>query len=453
MPDIDQKNGIDMANIASINGQDIAASGGAYDPINETGTYTTTLPTSGMIQMGGAYRQVYNEASLGGKKTGGDDITGFTMGTDIVRNYSSDVNGRHARAATPFTPTVVKMAASAYSVHVIDTDGKMWIMASATSLWGGGNNNPTRRTFTQLTGVGDSDTGWTDVAACSSTGLAINSGKLYAIGNNSYGKFGNGSTSSSYNNWTQIGTDSDWVSVSCGQNHSAAIKGSSNVLYTCGRNNDGITGQNTQSGNTTTWTAVDATNLVSATNNNFSFVDAGYHHTTAIQSGRAFGCGMATNNEQLGQNLTSDQTIMVQTGSVGGTLQTDWTKFYANYYSSHLINSSGHFYHQGDGQYYMSGDGTQDDHKAGDAVRTSNWADVEDIYYSRGQYIIKYLIIKRSGKLYYVGYTREGNISPDSYTGTYITSPTLLIDSQINGQAAIIRPDQNQSESLIAQYQ
>ena len=47
MPDIDQKNGIDMANIASINGQDIAASGGAYDPVADTGTYTETVPTTG----------------------------------------------------------------------------------------------------------------------------------------------------------------------------------------------------------------------------------------------------------------------------------------------------------------------------------------------------------------------------------------------------------------------
>jgi len=451
MPNIASHNGIDVGNIASINGQDIAASGGAFDPVADTGTYTETVPTSGLIQMGGAYRQVYNESSNGGKTTGGDHVTGFTLGTDIVRNYSSDVNGRHARAATPFTPTVSKIAASGYAIYIIDTDGKMWVMTSSSSYWGG-SGNVSRRTFTQLTGVGDSDTGWTSVAAWASTAMAINSGKLYAIGNNSYGKFGNGSSSSSYGNWTQIGTDSDWVSVSVGQNHAAAIKGSSNALYTAGRNNDGLTGQNTQSGNTTTWTAVDATNLVSATNNNFSFVDASYHNTTAIQSGRAFGCGRCDNNEPLGQNLTSDQTIMVQTGSVGGTLQTDWTKFYANYYSSHLINSSGHFYHQGDGQYYLSGDGTQDDHKAGDAVRTSTWTDVENIYYARGQYIVKYLVIKRSGKLYYVGYTREGNIPPN-ITSVYVTSPTLLIDSQINGEAIIIRADQNQSESLMAQYQ
>jgi hypothetical protein len=448
MPNISQKNGIDMGSIASINSQTVS-SGGAYDPVAETGTYTETVPTSGLIQMGGAYREVYNETD--GKAGGGDDVTGFPLGKDIVRNYSSDVDGKHARAETPFSGTVSKIAAGNTSIYILDTTGKLWICANATSTWGAGGT-PTARSFTQLTGVGDSNTGWTDISAGSGHTLAINSGKLYAIGANTYGKFGNGTTTASYNSWIQIGTDTDWVSVACGENHSAAIKGTSNVLYTCGQNNDGRTGQNTQSGNTTTWTAVDATNLVGATNNNFSFVHANYHHTTAIQSGRAFGCGKCDSNEQLGQNLTVDQQVMIQTGSVGGTLQTNWTKFYGNNYSSHLINSSGELYHQGDGQYYLSGDGTQTDHKDGNAVKTSTWTDVEDIYLKNSAYSVSSIVIKRSGKLYYVGYNREGNIPPN-ITSPFVSSPTLLIDAQINGNAEYIRPNSNSAQSLIAQYQ
>jgi hypothetical protein len=449
MPDIAQKNGIDMGNIASINEQTVSAGGGAYDPVAETGTYTETVPTSGLIQMGGAYREVYNETD--GKEGGGDDVTGFPLGVDIVRNYSSDVDGKHARAATPFSGTVSKIVSTNNSIVIIDSTGKLHICANSTSYWGLGGT-PTGRSFTQATGIGDSDTGWTDVACSSNHTLAINSGKLYAIGANSYGKFGNGTTTASYNSWIQIGTDTDWVSVACGENHSAAIKGTSNVLYTCGQNGDGKTGQATESGNTTSWTAVDATNLVSATNNNFSFVSCSYHHTAGIQSGRAFACGRCDTNEPLGQNYTTDQTIMIQTGSVSGTFQTNWTKIYPNYYSSHLINSSGELYHQGDGQYYLSGDGTTTDHKSGDAVQTSTWTDVEDLYIKNSAYNPSSVVLKRSGKLYYVGYTREGNIPPN-ITSAYVTSPTLLIDAQINGNAEYIRPDANSSQSLIAQYQ
>lgn len=449
MPNVSQKNGIDMGNIASINDQTVSAGGGAYDPVNETGTYTTTVPTSGLIQMGGAYRETYNETD--GRIGGGDDVTGFPLGKDIVRNYSSDVDGQYAIAETPFTGTVSKIVSSNNSIHIIDTTGKLWICANQTTCWGAGGT-PTRRSFTQLTGVGDSDTGWTDVASSGAHVLAINSGKLYAIGSNSYGRFGNGTTTSSSNTWIQIGTDSDWVAVACGELHSAAIKGASNVLYTCGQNGDGKTGHNTQSGNTTTWTAVDATNLVGATNNNFSFVSASYHHTTAIQSGRAFGCGRCDNNEPLGQSLIVDQNIMVQTGSVSGTLQTNWTKFYSGYYSSHLINSSGELYHQGDGQYYLSGDGTNTDHKGGDAVKTSTWTDVEDIYQSNHTYIVNSIVIKRSGKPYFVGYNREGNILGNT-TQSYTTSPTLLVDAQINGSGRYIKPDGSNAMSFMAQFQ
>lgn len=451
MPNVSQKNGIDMGNIASINSQTVSAGGGAYDPVNETGTYTTTVPTSGLIQMGGAYREVYNETSAGGKNSGGDTVTGFVVGTDIVRNYSSDLDGRVAIAETSFSGTVSKIVGGYYGFFIIDTQGQLWGMQKSSTTWGLGGSE-TRRTFTKATGIGDSDTGWTDIAMSGSTGYAINSGKLYVIGSNSYSMFGDGTTTSSYNSWKQIGTDSDWVAVACGSQHAAAIKGSSNTLYTCGSNGDGKTGQNTQSGNTTTWTAVDATNLVSATNNNFTYVYCSYHHTVGIQSGRAFGCGKCDNNEQLGMNYIADQEIMIQTGSVGGTLQTDWTKVYANGYSSHLINSSGHLYHQGGGQYYLSGDGTTTDHKTGDAVRTGTWTDAEDISINNMEYYNSYIHIKRGGKLYFVGYTRNGNIFPDA-SSSYVTQPTLIIDAQANGNGASIIPDGNSAHAFMAQYQ
>lgn len=53
MPNIASYNAIDVGNIASINGQDIAAGGGAYNPVTDSGTYTETVPTSGLIKFGG----------------------------------------------------------------------------------------------------------------------------------------------------------------------------------------------------------------------------------------------------------------------------------------------------------------------------------------------------------------------------------------------------------------
>lgn len=57
MPNIASHNGIDVGNIASINGQDIAASGGAFDPLAGTGTYTEESGVgTGMFMYGGSIK-------------------------------------------------------------------------------------------------------------------------------------------------------------------------------------------------------------------------------------------------------------------------------------------------------------------------------------------------------------------------------------------------------------
>jgi hypothetical protein len=449
MPEISSYSGVDMANIAKISGISKGSSGGSYDPVNSTGTYTETVPTSGLIQMGGAYRQANAETT--GKTTGTDTVTGFTFGVDIKRNYSSDVNGKWASAETPFSGTVQKISATSQSVWILDTSGQLWGMSNSNSFWGLGGSS-TDRSFTKATGIGDSDTGWTDVSCATTTIYAINSGKLYVQGANSYGMYGDGTTTTTYNGWRQVGTDSDWVSISAANGHAAAIKGSNNVLYTAGGNANGRTGQNTTSGNTTTWTAVNATNLVSGTNNNFSHVYASYNHTVAIQSGRAFGCGLVNSQRQLGMNLTSNQTVMVQTGSVSGTLQTDWTKIYVNYYGSHLINSSGHLYYQGSGSNYLSGAGNTTNQYGGDVVRISTWTDAEEVIVDGTIYNPSTLVFKRSGKLYFVGMNRIGNIFPN-LGSSYVTQPTVIINSQINGTATYTVPNSANAHTLFAQYQ
>lgn len=208
MPDIDQKNGIDMANIASINGQDVA--GGAYDPVAETGTYTETVPTTGLIKIGGV--------SMGSPQSGWsiqDDAIGFGNGTDTVRNIGSDVDGyynvvKEDLPAAMGTPTIVDFGQ--YVSWIIDSAGKLW-RTGLSDLYGGNSSNAgsstDRRVWNQVTGVGDSDTAWTSVSTGQTSTLLVNSGKLYAIGANSYGVFGNGTTTSNYNSFVQVGTDTD----------------------------------------------------------------------------------------------------------------------------------------------------------------------------------------------------------------------------------------------------
>ncbi len=47
-----RKNDILLANIAKINDQTVS-SAGSYNPVTDSGTYTETVPTSGLIKFGG----------------------------------------------------------------------------------------------------------------------------------------------------------------------------------------------------------------------------------------------------------------------------------------------------------------------------------------------------------------------------------------------------------------
>jgi|TARA_S200002703_G_scaffold33930_1_gene29361 hypothetical protein len=434
MPDIDQKNGIDMANIASINGQDIAASGGAFDPVAGTGTYTESVPTTGLIKIGGVSKS--NPPDVYGI---GDDIIGFANGTDTVRNIGSDVDGyynvvKENLPAGMGTPTIVDFGP--YSSWIIDSTGKLWRVGA--TLYGGTSANAgtesTNYEWRQVTGVGDSDTAWTDVSVGSTTTLLINSGKLYAIGANSNGNFGNGTTSNGYNAFTQVGIDTDWVSVHVDFYNSYAIKGSSNVLYATGRNANGKCGNSTTSGNQTTFTAVTATNLVSATNNNFTFVTSSRNNVLAIQSGRAFFWGDASSSfEAFGDNITGDQTIPVQSGKVSGTLQTDWSRGCVSDRYSLLINTSGELYHAGEGSYYVAMDGTQDAHKDGDHVQTGTDTDWQDVKVQKNYTFSTSGLARKNNQIIYTGFNTYGRIA-DS-TQAYTTSPITVLQTVSSNDA------------------
>jgi len=434
MPDIDQKNGIDMANIASINGQDVA-SGGAFNPVAGTGTYTEIVPSTGLIKRGGQSHSAVNPITSG-RQSSQDNAPGYIMGTDTKFNVQSDVDGMLVMIAETLpggmgTPT--KITYGRYSSWIIDNAGKLWRLATST-IYGGSSSNvgtdSDQRTWNQVTGVGDSDTGWTDVATSDTSALCINGGKLYGIGANTYGVLGKGDTSTIYNTFVQIGSDSDWVSVNMTRYNSQAIKGSSNVLYTAGRNSEGINGNGTTSGNQTTWTAVDATNMVSATNNNVTLVKGSQNVVGFIQSGRAFGMGKSDSNENMGGNITSDQTIPVQIGKVGGTLQTDWTDIIITDRFSHLINTSGHLYFAGSGSYYAPLDGTTTDEKNDNHRRIGTDSDWQGLGVISSYSFATGMVARKNNQLVYAGYEIYGRIG--GTTNSYITTPTVVSSGTVS---------------------
>ena len=353
MPDISSYNGIDMGDIASINGQDIAA-GGAYDPVADSGTYTETVPSTGLVHYGAA-------------KFARPPVLTYSQHwrAEEIVNYASDKDGIYPTVQIS-TSNFPKIDTSSYTVAGIDADGKLWMHGYITS-WVHQSSNA--GTFTQVTSLsGATDTGWTDVSAGTDFVLAINGGKLFVVGENGTGQLGTGNTTD-VSTLTQIGTDTDWVSVSAGDNHSAAIKGASGnrSLLTTGQNSTGKCGSGDTSGNDTTWIE----RVAASASEDWTFIEAGYNHTIAILAGKLYVAGYS-NMERFGDNSTSYILTFTQSGrtSSGGAFATNWVSGTCSYYKSMIINTSGELWYAGEGG-YGTGSGNTTDAKDGYHIKNS----------------------------------------------------------------------------------
>jgi hypothetical protein len=414
MPDIASYNAIDVGNIASINGQDIASGGGAYNPVTDSGTYTETVPTSGLIKFGGMRIN-----------TSGTDSSNMqpkhSYGANPVVNLSCDKDGTYVRVAeskSDFT----KISYGRYAAYAITASGQLWEIGSQSSYMEGSSSN----TWQQVTGVGDSDTGWTAASSTYDGGLAINSGKMYYIGANSYGQAGTGNTTAQYSSWAQVGSDSDWQDVKRSRFYSLATKTSSDVLYVAGRNYQYMTGLDTNSGNTTSWTAINSDNF---TNTNITFFTVNYDGGFLIRGGEVYAWGDEDSQERFGLNSSSDLTKPTQTGNVGGSLQSDWVQGCLTNNSMSLINTSGELYHTGEGT-ARRGDGSNTDNKAGNFVQIgsdTNWVRVEAD--PTGQSSSDYgMSAQKGNRLFYWGYNQYGGVIDGSLSNTFTATEIYAQD-------------------------
>ncbi len=398
MPETTKYNGIEMGDIASINGQAVpSGGGGAFDPVSGTGTYTETVPTTGLIKIGG---MVYNPGVPQSNETRPRFVPGLTPKV----NFSSDVDGEVLKVVESKSD-FVKVTYGRYAACGITASGQLWELGYSSSFMHGNATD----TYQQVTGVGDSDTGWTDVWCGYDGTLAINSGKLYHLGANSYGQAGTGNQVNQYGGFVQVGTDSDWVAVQKSRTYSLAIKGSNNQIYSCGRNVTYQTGLGTNSGNTLNWTLLSSTNM---TNSDVTFMMVDYDGGICIRNGECYGWGDADSYERFGENSTVDLQVPTPMGYVGGVLKTDWVTGNITRFFTHLINSSGELYFAGEGQYWSRGDGTTTDAKAGNHVQIgtdTDWVRIESEHGGLQQTHYS-AVAEKGNRLYFTGYAQYGKV-------------------------------------------
>ena len=157
-------------------------------------------------------------------------------------------------------------------------------------------------------------TNWTDLSANERTVIALKSdGTLWGWGVNNFGQLGTNNLTYYSSPVQETSSSTDWVKMSSGFNHTAAIK-SDGSLWSWGRNNLGQIGTN----NVTCYSSpVQET----SSSTDWAEVSCGSSHTVAIKTdGTLWGWGI-NNNGQLGTNNTTSYSSPVQEVSSS----TDWS--------------------------------------------------------------------------------------------------------------------------------
>ena len=187
-----------------------------------------------------------------------------------------------------------RVVAGSFHTMLLKTDGTLWAWGDNSSGQLGDGTTVNKSSPTQV-GTG------TDWAAArggyAPQTVAIKSnGTLWAWGNNSGGQLGDGTTVSK-SSPTQVGTATNWSTISVGDSHTVAIK-TDGTLWAWGWNIYGQLGDGT---------TVDKSSPIQiGTALNWSAVAAGYAHTIALRSDGTLWAWGLNSNGQLGDGSTTE---------------------------------------------------------------------------------------------------------------------------------------------------
>tara|TARA_B100000809_G_scaffold9483_2_gene8983 strand:- start:4508 stop:6481 length:1974 start_codon:yes stop_codon:yes gene_type:complete len=206
------------------------------------------------------------------------------------------------------------------------------------TLWAWGNNQYGQLGINSITDtiiptqVG-TDSDWDKIATGSQHCLAIKTnGTLWSWGRNNYYQLGFFNDNSNKLVPTQVGSDSDWLTITVGGDYSFAIK-NNNTLWGWGRNDESRLGLGTTSGYHPIPEQI-------GTGSNWINVDAGNSHTYAMKiDSTSWGWGFNFDGQLAQGNNTWTISAPVQISLLSNT-----SSIYNGGYSGMSLNNNGELY-------------------------------------------------------------------------------------------------------------
>jgi len=224
----------------------------------------------------------------------------------------------------------------------IKTDGTLWGWGQNSNRLGLGIGNLANQNLPVQIGTAND---WATVSAGNVHSLAVKTnGTLWSWGNGQFGQLGNGIFNSATANVTQVGTATDWLTVSAGNRFSLAIK-TNGTLWSFGLNNLGQLGINNtidqnlpvQVGSASNWVKIDAGNQHALAIDNLGFIYAWGNNT--------FG--------QFGNGTNTNSLVPIVVSSAN-----NWTEVSAGFDHSMALNTNGILYTFGNNTNGQLCDGT-----------------------------------------------------------------------------------------------
>ena len=225
----------------------------------------------------------------------------------------------------------------------IRTDGTLWAWGNRLNgRIGQGGTSGSQTTPIQIGAA----TNWATVSAGISHTVATRTdGTLWAWGSRLDGRIGQGGTTGSQSIPIQVGTETNWAHASAGGSHTVAVR-TDGTLWVWGSNWNGQLGNGEATG-------YQPAPIQIGTATNWATVSAKGNHTVAVRTdGTAWAWGNNWNG-QLGDGTTTSRNAPVQIGTA-----TNWASVAAGNYFSTGIRENGTLWAWGRNASGQIGDGT-----------------------------------------------------------------------------------------------